>query len=238
MKLTRHLPFLTVAIALVLGSASTAQASSISYFGSFAEDDDHFEASFTVAASTQVFLQTWSYAGGTTPNGEVVPDGGFAAVLSLFGPIDPVLDPNDPLLAFDAGGTAPLDCGPRGIAGTGFCLDAFLSPILGPGTYHLVLTQNDNTPDFAYGDGSLRDGQGNFTGPNFSGVPGFDAFIDPFGNQRTSAFALSITVPFDDPVPVIPEPITLVTLASGSIFGALRRRRMRHPASNPPETIQ
>jgi hypothetical protein len=237
-KPTCHLAFVAAAIAFVLGSASAAHATSISYFGSFAEDDDHFEVSFTVAASAQVFLQTWSYAGGTTPNGEVVPDGGFAAVLSLFGPINAALDPNDPLLVFDAGGTAPLDCGPRGIAGTGFCLDAFLSPILGPGTYLLVLTQSDNTPDFVYGDGFLHDGEGDYTPATFINPTGALSFIDPSGNPRTNAFALSITMPSADPVPAIPEPATLLTLATGSVLGALRRRRMRRSRSNSPETIQ
>lgn len=226
-KPTRHLRFLAVAITALLGLASTAHAAPIGYSGTFAEDDDHFEVFFAVASAGQVSIQTWSYAGGLTPLGTVVPAGGFAPVLSLF-------DPSDALLALDTGGTAPGGCGPRGIDPvTGFCLDAFLSLMLGPGTYHLVLTQYDNTPfGPTYADGFLHDGEGNFTGPTFTGLPG--SFIDPGLNQRTSAFALSLTVPTDNPVPV-PEPGTLVMLASGSILSALRRRRARHSRSHSSE---
>ena len=217
----RLLPFL--AVAAVLCGASTAHATSISiYSGSFASDDDRFEVSFTLASSTQVSMQTWSYGGGTDPNGDVVTRGGFATVLSLF-------DPLDTLLALDTGGTAPNSCDPREIdAFTGFCLDAFLSPILGPGTYRLVLTEYDNIPRGpAYVDGFLQDGQGNFTGGPFK---------DPDGNQRTSSYTLSISS--SDATPV-PEPATLVTLAAGLVLcGAARRRRKRPTRSNPQEIIQ
>src|SRR5215472_6068509 len=78
------------------------------FSGNFTQDDNELFYNFTILASTNVTLQTWSYAGGTDPLSNVVPAGGFAPVLSLF-------DSGGNLLGFDAGGTAPGGCGPRNI---------------------------------------------------------------------------------------------------------------------------
>ena len=225
----RHLQILTIAITALVGTAATVHANTIQISNTFTQDDNHFELTFGLFSPGQVAIETWAYGGGTTPLGTVVPAGGFATVLSLF-------DSSDTLVAFDSGGTAPASCGPRGIdPATGFCLDAFLSPILIPGNYHLVLTQYDNLPfGPTYADGFLRDGEGNFTGPAFTGLPG--SFIDPGQNQRTSAYVLSITLPTNDRVPPVPEPVTLVTLASGSVLCAVRRRRARPSRPPSPET--
>lgn len=179
----------------------------VNFSGTFSQDDNMLEYQFTIAASSTVTIESFGYGG----DGAGVPAGGFATVLSLFGPI-PSADPN--LLGSDEGGVAPAGCGARLIdSQTGFCFDALLTGVLSPGTYVVTLTENDNTPNGpGLLDGFSEDGTGNFTGINqgFQGA----SFLDPFGNQRTPNFDFSISGA--DSAVQLPEPSTLPLLIAGS----------------------
>lgn len=195
---------------------------SFTFSGSFSQDDNMPEFQFTIAAISTVTLESFSYAG----NGSTVNPGGFAPVLSVFGPL-PSGDPN--LLGFDDGGAAPGGCGSRLIDPVSHaCLDAALTlPSLNPGTYLVVLTENDNTPngpDFA--SGFVEQGNGNFTGVN-QGFPGA-SFLDPFGNQRTPNFDLTISGV--DSAESVPEPATVSLLIAGLGLLAFKQKMRLRPS--------
>jgi hypothetical protein len=148
---------------------STAAHAAITLNGTFAQDDDMFTTSFTLAAPSAIVVRTLSFA-----------NGGFAPVVSLF-------DSTGNLVTFDDGGVAPGGCGARDTdAATGFCLDAYISGIFAADTYTVILTEWDNTPNGpTLADGFTEQGNGNFTGGPFllNAGPGF---------QRTGNWTLKI----------------------------------------------
>jgi hypothetical protein len=183
---------------VLAGLQSVGSAGTYTFTGNFGADDDRSDFIFALSVPTTVNLYTTSYA-----------SGGFAPVLSLF-------DSSDVTLGYDAGGIAPGGCGSRVIAATGFCLDAYLTAILSPGSYRVVLTEYDNLPSGAnLSDGFARDGQGNFT----AFPPIGDAFLDPGFNPRSSRYSVSIGDV--DSATQTPEPGTVLTLGSGLLAGAL-----------------
>jgi hypothetical protein len=193
-------------VALLLPIPSFA---SFSFSGAFTQDDNILEYQFTISALSTVTLQSFSYAG----DGSSIPAGGFAPVLSVFG-----AGGSGPLtlLGFDDGGTAPAGCGARLIDPTShLCLDSFLTlASQAPGTYLVVLTENDNTPngpDFA--GGFNEQGNGNFTG---------GPFLDPFGNQRTGNF--DFTISGVDSAVLLPEPSTVSLFIAGLGLLAFKRK--------------
>ena len=179
------------------------------FSGSFSADDNMLFYQFTIAATSTVTLESFGYAG----NGSTVPAGGFAPVLSVFG-----VEGADPLalLGTDDGGTAPAGCGPRLIDPVShLCLDADLTlPSQAPGTYLVVITENDNTPNGPDLAGGFNEqGNGNFTG---------GPFLDPFGNQRTPNF--DFTISGADSAQALPEPSTVSLLIAGLGLLAFRRK--------------
>jgi hypothetical protein len=208
-----------IVVAFLLPIPSFA-SSTFTFSGSFTQDDNLLLYQFTISAPTTVTLESFSYGG----NGSTVNPGGFAPVLSLFGPVTSG-DPN--LINFDDGGTAPGGCGARLIdPTTNLCLDADLTEALTiTGTYLVALTENDNTPngpDFLAGFNEA--GNGNFTGTN-EGFPG-ESFLDPLGNQRTPNYDFTITGA--DSATELPEPSTMSLLIAGAgLLAGLRARRRR-----------
>lgn len=176
---------------LVLGAGS-AHAATQSYSGLFSLDDERALMSFTVATPGAVTMQTWSFGGGIDGAGNAVAAGGFAPVLSLF-------DATDALIGVAQAGVA--GCGDGNVdSSSGYCWDVSWSGVLGAGSYLAVLTQDDNSPTGPFlSDGFLRDGQGNFTGPNFLGVAGSFILVD--GAQRDGHWALDVTTPIPEPEP-------------------------------------
>lgn len=197
-----------------LASMGVAQATNLSFTGTFSQDDDVQLFTFVVGASSDVTLITYSYAGGTNAAGTVISDGGFDPILALFDSTGALIAENDdgffPDVAID-----PT---------TGEVLDAFLQATLTPGTYTVSITQYDN---FALGpnlvDGFDMQGAGNFTGRRFG--PGSGAFFDFFGAQRTNAWAFDILNVQD--ASAVPEPSTLALVSIGvvALFGYRCRRR-------------
>jgi hypothetical protein len=190
---------------------------SLSYTGNFAQDDNQSVFDFTLASATPVTLRTWSFAGGTNANGMAISPGGFAPVLSLFD-----AGGEQDLLALDHDG-GPGSCGPRAVdIVSGFCWDAYLNLSLVAGSYILVLTEDDNTPNGpTLADGFLRDGQGNFTAGLFGGAPG-SAFILADGSQRTNMWAVDL-IGVDSQASA-PEPGTTAMLVLGIAMLVSRRR--------------
>lgn len=196
----------------------------LSFGGNFSSDDQILSIPFILSAPGTVTLNTVSFGGGLDVDGNVISGGGFEPVLSLFeGTGAQNLIGQDTI-----GGTAPGGCGGRGIdAGSGYCLDAFLEQSLNAGTYLLALTESDNIangPTFL--DGFSKQGQGNFTGTEFTGTPGSFILFD--GSQRSSAYLVNLTG--DNLSTPTPEPFSAGLIAVGfAAAGLIRRKRKSGP---------
>lgn len=113
---------------LALGSL-TAQASTVSFTGDLAGDNDVQLFTFTLAGDADVSLRTWSHAGGMNAAGKLIAAGGFDPIISLFfgsGNLALLLDANDDGVGLGSG-------------------DALLERMaLQTGTYTVALTQAAN----------------------------------------------------------------------------------------------
>jgi hypothetical protein len=188
---------------LVSGSLG---ASTLSYTGTFTQDDQGIALPFIVDVQGTAVLSTLGYAGGVNLGGTTIAAGGFDPVLSLF-------DSTGFLIALNN-------------ASIGF--DSLISIDLSVGSYTLFLTESDNLPvGPTLADGFTRTGQGNFTGPTFAGVPG--AFWDATPEQRNGNWAVDLVGVSNgvSPTPV-PEPGSLTTFGFGFLslgIGIYRGRR-------------
>ena len=213
----------TLLVMLALLCAGLASATSISFTGTFVQDNDMQILYFNLQTATTVTIETWSFGGsslnpspaGENANGDVIPAGGFWPVLSVFNDITGSLE------ASDAGGNAGcLYCAVDPTTLT--AMDAYINVFLLAGTYMLVLTENDNTaigPNLA--DGFLRSGLGNFTS-DYSGGTDPGPFLWPFqdsnGNyiHQTEHWAVDITGA--DYAGTTPEPASLALVATGLVL--------------------
>ncbi|HYL75438.1 MAG TPA: DVUA0089 family protein [Bryobacteraceae bacterium] len=193
-----------------------AFAANISFTGVFSTDDQLQQFNFTLASGATVTLQTWSYAGGTNANSAVIPQGGFDPWLSLYDSLGNLLQSVD-------NGT----CGQVGTDSvTGACFDSFISQPLGTGSYILILSQSDNQPaGTMLSDGFTQTGSPTFTS-SFGCTNG--QFCDSNADNRTNEWAVDIdNVTSAFAVSAVPEPGTIVLLASGLAAIMLRRRKLR-----------
>jgi hypothetical protein len=205
------------ALFLALALATTASAANFSFTGNFLQDDDVAWFGFSLAAPGSVTIQTLGYAGGTNANSDVIPDGGFDPIVSLFSVNGMLIDENDD-------GSFP-DVGIDPVSGLDW--DSFLVANLGAGFYYVALTQFDN---FAVGPNLLN----GFTQTGASFTASFGCgngqFCDDNGFNRTSAWALDILNADSasqlrgQPQPV-PEPGTVALLGAGLALALIRRRR-------------
>jgi hypothetical protein len=179
----------------------------VSFTGTFKADDNVQLFRFTIPTLSNVIARTWSFASGVNAAGQAIPDGGFAPVLSLFGP-------SGDSLGIDKDGGTGL-CGPRAADPiSGFCWDAYINQTLGAGTYTLALTEDDNTPVGSLSEGFTEAGNGNFTGPLFLGPSGAGrSFILADGEQRTPDWAVDIDGV--QSAAELPEPAAPVLLTGG-----------------------
>lgn len=151
--------FLNTALAaavLAAGSAS-ALAANVSFTGNLAGVDDVQYFTFELAASSDVVLRTWSYAGGMNAAGSSITGGGFDTLVSLFSGVGAgaiLIGAND-----DGIGVATDP-------GTGQAHDALLESFgLTAGSYTVALTQFANFANGpTLGDGFLGGGNAGFDG--------------------------------------------------------------------------
>jgi hypothetical protein len=203
---------LIAALALCIGQAFGA---SFSFTGAFSTDDQLQQFTFTLSGTSTVTLRTWSYAGGTNQASMLIPRGGFDPWLSLYNSSGNLLQSVD-------NGTCPQV---GADSGTGACFDSFISQSLLAGMYTLILSQSDNQPAGLL----LSDGFTNTGSPTFTSGFGCSngQFCDSTTDNRTAQWAVDIDNVTSVPLGV-PEPGTVVLLASGlAAMVVLRRRKVR-----------
>lgn len=197
--------------ALLFASTVPMSAASFSFTGSFSADDDLHLVNFSINApgGAALTIRSFGYAGGLNSAGANIASGGFATNFTVF-PID-----GSSIVGQDQTGSClntPAD------GSTGLCLDAFIAGFYAPGDYFLALTQQGN---FANGP-TFADGFSQTGNPNFTGGP----FLDPFFNQRNSAWALDIVgADLASSGSDIPEPGSAILVLSSSILLIFARRR-------------
>lgn len=228
----------TAALIALLVTAPMAQATNISFTGSFTHDTDLQFFTFTLAhPTTGVALRTWSYAGGTNAAGLAIPAGGFEPYLNLYMSDGTQMNPG-----FSGPCTIPptgnpiADLMPDPVSGA--CADVYYPTTRSfpagtwmPGTYTVVLSTFANP-----GVGNLSDGffanvvlglpnPSNFTcqvGPtgyqgNPPTVPVDQPFCDEWLNntQRTGNWALDFYNVDSVSAVGVPEPSSLPLMLSG-----------------------
>lgn len=203
---------------------SLLKADSFSFTGSLAAGNQVQLFDFTVGATSNVILETWSYAGGTNAAGTVIARGGFDPILAVFNSTGAIVGQND-----DGGSHVAADI-------TGAHFDTWLNlTTLAAGNYSVAVMQYDNFangPNFS--NGFVEAGNPNFATTFNGGSCGTNPFVDVAGaganSCRDSQWAFDILGVESASVggtPVgTPEPGTLVFLGSGLLgLAAARRRR-------------
>lgn len=207
---------LSVALSgLVIGLIpfNQASASSVTYTGTFASDDQVQEYVWTLPQSTTAILYSDSYGGGTS-NGVTTPAGGFVPIISLF-------DSTGTLITSDgADGTCSGSMAMDGV--TGMCDDAYIKTNLAAGSYTVAITEFFNEPVGPnLSNGFTEQGQGNFTGPTCGTTGAFyQSDVAPCV-ERTGTFAVTFSS--------IPEPGTLWLAVPAIALGFWKRRRSHLP---------
>ena len=203
----------TLAPALLsLALAPLAHATAITtQSGTFTADNDTVSSTFNLSSAQTVTIYTTSYGGGANLDGTTSAAGGFVPNLTLFTGAGSVITGD--------GGSGVCNAGQQADAGTGLCNDAYLSEILGPGSYQLVLSEFPNV----YVDstiGFLYSADPTATGDNCS-TPG-GQFLDTTTvpcTQRGNSYSYNIS---SSPVP---EPPTWALVLPGAALIAVGGRR-------------
>lgn len=181
------------AIATTLGvlSAFPASASNFSFTGNLTSPNDIQQFNFSVGSSSNVTLETYSYAGGVNAAGTTIAGGGFDPILAVFNAANGALVGQDD----DGGSNVPA-------GDTGSHFDTFLQIPLDPGNYIVTVMQY---PNFANGS-NISDGFGqNKTD-----------YVDVDGSVRDSHWAFDIlNVDSAVVVTAVPEPSTWAMMMLG-----------------------
>jgi hypothetical protein len=197
--------------ALLAFASTKSSALDFSFTGNFVHDNDVALFTFTANGTSDVVLQSLSYAGGVNAAGQIIPRGGFDPTLAVFDAAGNLIDLNDD----DLTGTVNVD------PVTGQAFDVYLDlGSLPAGAYTAALSQYDNKargPNLS--DGFLENGDENFTLKFSGGKPGF--FYDATGNQRTGNWAFDIlgitSAGGPPPPPSVPDDgLSLVLLSLGA----------------------
>ena len=170
-----------ILLALVVAAGTTAYAGDKSFAGRFVRDDNRRAFTVVLTEARLITIRTVSYGGGVSASGETIPPGGFDPSLFLFNAEGLLIAQNRD------GGCTAVTADPT----TGRCWDAHLEVRLPAGTYHLVLTQDDNTPLGPFlPDGFSRDQAGNFTAEMAGLSPA--PFWDVTPAERNGSYSVDI----------------------------------------------
>jgi hypothetical protein len=206
--------------AVLVGWAGLCQAVTLSYTGTFLNDNDKAVMPFTLTTAGSVAWQTWSFGGGVNGVGDAIAAGGFTPMIWLFG--NDGSDPDAHLVLASPGGP----CGAGAADGvTGYCWDVSGSTVLAAGSYWMVLTQEGNGLNgTTLSSGFSKDDAANFnyTASDFGGT-GLFVLNDGSGRNRDGHWALDI-LGFNVITPV-PLPATLWLLIPGLMLGRFTRSR-------------
>lgn len=207
-----------VAFAAVVGFgvAASAGTQNYSFTGNFSGDADVQFFNFTIGATSDVTLRSYSYAGGTMADGTVIAAGGFDPILALW-------DGNGNLIEQYDDGPGPVPGDPDN--GRHYDTNLTLTG-LAAGSYTASIMQYDN---FASGS-NLSDGF-RYTDASFTAGAGCSngQFCDAFGSNRTSAWAFDVlgvdTAVTPNPS-AVPLPAGLPLILTGLLgVGILGRRK-------------
>jgi len=208
---------------LILGAGyANAALQNFSFTGNFAHDNDVQLFSFTVgAASPNVILETWSYAGGVNAAGNNIARCGFDPILAVWNSAGNLIGQND-------------DGGPahRSIDLSGQAWDTWLSVGgLAAGTYYATIAQYNNFANSTHlSDGFIHDGVADQTFTR--GLTGHNTgqFWDVSGSQyngRDGHWAFDIlnveTAAVPEPSTYLAGALLLLPFASGSVRRLVRK---------------
>ena len=85
-------------------AVTTSTGPGFSFVGTLTSANNVLQFDFTVTTQSQITLRTYSYAGGTNAQGQVIPSGGFDPILALFNSVGALINQND-----DGGSNVPAD---------------------------------------------------------------------------------------------------------------------------------
>ncbi len=198
-------------LGVALAAAVPATAADFSFTGNLSNPDEVQFFDFSVGATSNIVLRTWSYAGGVNAAGNTIARGGFDPILALFD-----LSTGQNVGQNDDGGCAFVAAD----AVSGMCWDTYFGSSIDAGDYRVAVMIY---PNFAPStlDGDWDGSYGNW-----------DDISYVANNPRDSHWAFDILgVESASQVPTtpgIPEPATWAMMLGG--FGlvgfAARRRRL------------
>jgi hypothetical protein len=206
----------TVLASALCAAGAASAATDFSFTGSFTGDADVQLLGFTIGATSDVTLRSYSYAGGTMADGTSVPAGGFDPILALWDAAGDLIGQFD-----DGPGPVPSDPTTDGEYDANLILTGLM-----PGSYTASIAQYAN---FAAGT-TLSEG---FTQTDATFTAAFGCsngrFCDFTGDNRTSFWAFDVlgvdTATAAPPAPV-PVPAGLpLALTAMAAFGLVARRR-------------
>jgi hypothetical protein len=208
-KLARVLCVLTFAIV-------PSFSAELLFQGTFSQDDDVALLPFDLFSPGSVTLRSYGYAGGTTPGGVLIPEGGFAPNLILF-------DGSGNEIGSDQGS----HCAITGASSvTGNCDDSVITESLGTGHYIAALVEWDNhSNDGFLPDGFFQTGNPGFTCAEFGQSGNFCDVTTGVGTVRSGNWAVDIT----GATIFLPEPggFALLLAAAGVLLARGRLRKTR-----------
>jgi hypothetical protein len=169
-----------LSVVCLLTATPGGASSFLSYSGALGSPEGVFEASFTLIATDNINIQTWSFGGGTNAAGQVIAPGGFDPLVALFSgpPATATMyadGSGNPFVDADSLSNPPYspvgNCPPAGVvtigtgAGSVICGDDLLQIAnLPAGLYTLVLTDANYLPNAIFDNGALSEGFTDLTG--------------------------------------------------------------------------
>jgi len=216
-------------------------ADSLSFTGTLDTPESVFEQGFTLSSEDTIFFQTWGFGGGINAAGQTIPAGGFDPMIALFagtglnaaivtdGGGNPIADGDslsNPPWSFV--GNCPA-AGTVAIGVNNDCGDDDIQVALPAGTYTLLLTDANYTPNAVYDNGTLSEGFTDFTDGVFQTCDTDGSCIAPNGN-----FAVDIVSSQPGLTSISPEPsaLSLLGLGFAALAGLKQFGKRRSPPTN------